>query len=102
MNNLPTLSKAKKEIAFLQEFVYLTENYEENTLYQQIIKRYAITGTIKQVVIDINVEREKEGLFLINNVYVTEAIRSQPKDQLHRIIKTQYMNKTRHARNRFS
>lgn len=101
MTNLPTLSKAKKDVAYLQEFIFLVENYEESTLYQQIIRRYAKTGSIKQVVLELNVEREMEGLLPIDRVYVLEAITSKPKDQLHRLIRTQYMNKTRHNRNRF-
>lgn len=101
MNNLPTLSKAKKDVTYLQEFIFLVENYEESTLYQKIIRRYAITGSINQVVLELNAEREMEGLLSIDRVYALEVITSKPKDQLHRLIRTKYMNKTRHNRSRF-
>lgn len=101
MNNLSTLSKAKKDVAYLQNFIFLIENYEESTLYNQIIKRYAITGSMKQVVLEINAERELEGLFQIDKSYVLETIISKPKDQLHQLVLTQYRNKTRHKRNRY-
>lgn len=58
MNNLPTLSKAKKDVAYLQEFIFLVENYEESTLYEQIIRRYAISGSMNQVVLELNAARE--------------------------------------------
>lgn len=98
MNRLPTVSKAKEEIAQLQEFIWLAENHAEETLSQQIIKRYAYTGSIVKVVAELNAEREQEGLLPIEPDYVSEVIRSKPKDQLHRLVRTQYMKKTKHTR----
>lgn len=98
MNRLPTVTRAKEEIAQLQEFIRLAENHEEDTLSKQIIKRYAYTGSIVKVVAELNAEREQDGLLPIESDYVSEVIRSKPKDQLHRLVRTQYMKKTKHTR----
>ena len=100
MRQLPKLAKAKEELTFLQEFIVLTESYEETTLQQQIIKRYAITGSMVQVVVQLNAERQQEGLLPIESSYVSEVIRSKPNDPLHKMVRSQYMKKTRHARNK--
>lgn len=100
MRNLPTVAKAREEHAFLQEFILLAENYEETTLQQQIIKRYAYTSSIPKVIAQINAERELERLLPINHAYVTEVIRSKPQDRLHQMVRTQYMKKTKFIRKR--
>lgn len=100
MKLLPTVSKAKEEIEFLQEYVFLAETYEAQNLQEQIIKLYAYTGSIKQVTEQLNEERKAERLMPIDAAYVSETIQSRGKDPLHRLIRTNYMNKTKHNRRR--
>lgn len=100
MKLLPTVSKAKEEIEFLQKYVFLAETYEAQSVQEQIIKLYAYTGSIKQVTEQLNEERKAERLMPIDAAYVSETIQSRVKDPLHRLIRRNYMNKTKHNRNR--
>lgn len=98
MKHLPTISRAKEEIDFLQEYVHLAETYETTTLHQQIIKAYAYTGSIQKVTDQINEQRAVEKLLPIDTAFVSHTIQSRPQDSLHRLLRTNYMNKTKHTR----
>lgn len=98
MKRLPTVSEAKTEIRSLQSFVQLVEEYQTKTLEQKILKTYAYTGSIKEVVSQLNQVLEDVNLPLIDAALVTDLLKSKPKDQLHRILRTNYLNKTRHMR----
>lgn len=102
MRYIPKLAKAQEELIYLQKFIELAENYEETTLHRQIIKRYAITSSMVQVVAQLNAERQLEGVSLIESSYVSEVIRSKPSDAFHKMVRSQYMKKTRRVRNRTS
>lgn len=98
MKHLPTVSRAKEEIQFLQEYVFLAETYEAQNLQEQIIKLYAFTGSIQKVTDQLNEERAAEKLLPIEAAYVSGIIQSRAKDPLHRILRTNYMKKTVHRR----
>lgn len=98
MKHLPTVSKAKEEIEFLQEYVFLAETYEVHNLQDQIIKLYAFTGSIREVTEQLNEEREAEKLLPIDAAFVSKTIQARGKDPLHRLVRTRYMNKTKASR----
>ena len=98
MKHLPTVSRAKEEIEYLQDYVLLAETYHANTLEKRIIKLYAYTGSIQKVTAQINEEQESQNLSLIDTAFVSQTIQSRAKDPLHRILRTNYMNKTKHTR----
>ena len=98
MKHLSTVNRAKDEIEFLQTFVFLAETYNAKTLQQKIILSYAFTGSIQKTVLQLNDELTAKDLPLIDTAYVTETIRSHPKDSLHRLVRTNYMKKTKHKR----
>lgn len=98
MKRLPTVAEAKTEIRSLQDFVQLVEEYQAHTLEQKVLKTYAYTGSIKEVVTRLNREIESEHLALIDATFVTELLKSKPQDQLHRVLRTNYLSKTRHMR----
>lgn len=98
MKRLPTVSKAKKEIEFLQDYVFLAETYQPGSLQEQIIQLYAFTGSIQKVTDQLNAERAQEKLLPIDSKVVTEVIQSRPMDPLHKLVRTNYLNKTRPAR----
>lgn len=100
MRRLPTVSQAKKEIEFLQEYVFLAETYQAGNLQEQIIKLYAYTGSIKQVTEQLNEERAQDRLMPIDSKFVTEIVQSKPMDPLHKLVRTNYLNKTLPARQR--
>lgn len=92
---LKTVDAAKKEINQLQNFVLLVENYEVNTLEQKVLKEYAYLGSMSKVVDRINQEL---GIDTIDKEYVSKLLQSKPIDPLHKILKSNYLLKTRAAR----
>jgi hypothetical protein len=87
-NKFMTLDKAKNEIQKLQYYVNLVEKYEPTTLEQEIIKEYAKTSSISAVCKTLSVTHEK----------VVDVITSLGKDELHKIVRSGYMKKTKHIR----
>lgn len=87
-NNFMTLDRAKKEIGRLQHYVELVEGYQPISLDQEIVKEYALTSSLKEVSKRLNVSYEK----------VADVISSIGKDELHKIVHTAYMKKTKHTR----
>jgi hypothetical protein len=83
-----TLDRAKSEIVKLQTYVNLVETYEPTTLEQEIVKEYAKTSSISAVCKTLSVSHEK----------VVDVITSLGKDDLHKIARSGYMQKTKHIR----
>lgn len=83
-----TLDKAKKEIETLQHYVDLVEGYQTDSIEQQIIMAYALTNSIPKVAVNVGVSYEK----------VVEVISSRGKDELHKMVRSAYMKKTKHSR----
>lgn len=98
MKHLPTVSRAKEEIEYLQDYVSLAEVYHANTLKKEIIKLYAYTGSIQKVAFQLNEEREARNLPLIDAAFVSYTIQSKPQDPLHKLLRTNYLQKTKHIR----
>jgi hypothetical protein len=88
VNKFMTLDRAKKEIEQLQYYANLVETYEPTSLEQEIIKEYAKTSSITEVSKRLNVSHEK----------IVDVITSLGKDELHKIVRSGYMKKTKHLR----
>ncbi|PGT81582.1 hypothetical protein [Bacillus sp. AFS040349] len=86
MSKLITVNKAEKEIKRLQHFVALVENYEANTLDKWIIKEYAYTNSVREVVS----RADRKGMD-IDQEYAKSVIKGKPNDELHKILKSGYM-----------
>lgn len=95
MKLLRTVEAAKKEIKELQAFVDLVETYKPSTLEENILKEYALLGSINKVVGKINDEHDRE---IIDGTFVTKLITSKSQNELHKCLKTNYLLKTRHTR----
>jgi hypothetical protein len=89
-NKFITLDKAKAEIKRLQDYVNLVEAYQPSNLEEEIVKEYATKSSIPEVSKKLNVSYEK----------VVEVIRSKGKDELHKIVRSGYMKKTKPHRTR--
>ncbi|WP_419955959.1 hypothetical protein ACN6MT_11460 [Neobacillus niacini] len=87
-HKLMTLERAKKEINMLQAYVKLVESYQPTTIEQEIVKEYAIKNSIPKVCEKLNVSHDK----------VVDVISSLGKDELHKIVRSGYMKKTKHTR----
>jgi hypothetical protein len=76
----------------------LVENYEANTLERFIIKEYAYTNSIIEITRRLN----RRGYLLngktIEKEYVRDVINSKPSDELHRILRSGYLQISRHNR----
>ncbi|MBT2659383.1 hypothetical protein J7E81_30115 [Bacillus sp. ISL-18] len=98
MSNMITVRMAKEEIKRLQDYIDLAELYEANTLDKLIIKEYAYSNSIAEVVRVL----DRRGIQLddkpVDKEYVTSVIKGKTKDELHRILKTGYLRKTKHSR----
>jgi hypothetical protein len=88
LTKLITVERAKKEIERLQHYVDLVESYPVDSIEQEIVREYAITNSIKSVVSNLNLERE----------FVTNVIKTKNGDELHKLMRSGYMYKTRHNR----
>jgi hypothetical protein len=85
-----TVPRAKEGIRKLQHFINLVESYEADCLEKWIIKEYAYTSSIREVV-----RRGNQKGFTFNGVeldheFVKNIIASSPKDELHRIVQANY------------
>lgn len=98
MKLLPTIEKAKKEIEKLEAYITLVENYKEDTLEQKILKTYAYTGSIQKVKAEINTLRANENLPPVDSADISNVINSKSNDQLHKMLKTNYLRKTKGKR----
>lgn len=95
MTKLISVRRAKEEVRRLSLYISLVESYEADTLEKLIIKEYAYTNSIPEVIRILNsrgIEVERQ--------YILDVIKSKPKDELHKIVKTGYMIKTRPNRRR--
>ncbi|MBN8194200.1 MULTISPECIES: hypothetical protein [Bacillaceae] len=91
MVKLITVKKAEEEITRLQEYIDLVESYEVNSLDSWIIKEYATTNSMKEII--------KKGTAAgmiqqngepVDHSYVVSVINGKASDKLHRLIKSGY------------
>ncbi|RDI40909.1 hypothetical protein [Falsibacillus pallidus] len=103
MTKLIKVQKAKDEIKRLQHYINLVESYEVNSLERWIIKEYAYTNSIIEVVRRANIQKlTYEGLPL-DKKFATAVLKAKATDELHLIMQRGYkhrikMNKGRPLR----
>lgn len=102
MMKLITVEKAKDEIQRLQHYVDLVESYEASTIERQIIKEYAYTNSIQEVVVRFKERGATLNGDPISKEYVTSVIKGKPSDELHKELRQGYMLRTKHTRTRKS
>ncbi|EKN69280.1 hypothetical protein BABA_10471 [Neobacillus bataviensis LMG 21833] len=85
-----TVPSAKEEIRRLQYFVNLVETYEADSLEKWIVKEYAYTSSIKEVVIRGNKRGLKSNGVELEHEFVKNVIAAKPKDELHRLVRANY------------
>lgn len=85
-----TVPSAKEEIRRLQHFVDLVEDYEANCTEKWIIKEYAYTSSIREVVSRANKKGITNKGLELNHEFVRDVIAAHPKDELHRLIRVNY------------
>jgi hypothetical protein len=91
-----TVPSAKEEIRRLQHFVHLVESYEADSLEKWIIKEYAYTSSIREVVSRGNKRRITNNGVELDHEFVKNIIAGYPKDELHQLVKANYRLRIRH------
>jgi hypothetical protein len=94
-----TVPSAEKEIKRLQHFLEVVESYEADTLEKWIIKEYAFTGSIRDVLLSANARGLTRDGIELDKGFVSGVIAGYPKDELHRTVKANYRLRTkRHSK----
>jgi len=103
LSKLITVERAQKEVERLQHYLKLVEEYETDTLERWVIKEYAITNSIKQIVHKAyEQKRTTHNGCEVDRQYITDVIKSKPNDDLHKILKSGYLYKTRQNRRKYN
>jgi hypothetical protein len=76
---LITIPRAEAEIRRLQQYITLVEEYQANTLEKWIIKEYAYTNSIIEVV-----KRANAKGMTLDQAYAKSVIKGKASDELHR------------------
>lgn len=102
LTNLKSYDEAKKEIAALQHYIDLIDNYVISNLEELIIYKYALHNSISKVIRHI---KNSDYLYiydtnLVTHNYITSVILGDTLNDLHAIVKKHYKEKTRPQRKR--
>lgn len=95
MAKLITVQRANDEIQKLQHFIDLVQSYEADTIEKWIIKEYAYTNSIVEVVRRASVRNILNGDMPLDREFVTAVIKSKPSDELHRIMQSGYKHRVK-------
>lgn len=95
-----TVEQAKKKIEELQFFVDIAESYKPETIEQRVIKEYAFTSSRKVVVENLSILGFKYKNRQLEQEDVSNIIKSKNIDDLHRIVKSGFLKKTKSHRKR--
>jgi hypothetical protein len=92
---LISIEKAKSEIERLQHYIDLIENYQPDTLDKFIVLSYAKTNSI-----DKTFELVWEHGYTLNQRpierdYIVKVLNQIGKDELHKLVRSAYMAKTK-------
>lgn len=98
MKNLKTVDQAKDEIEKLQGFIDLVESFHPETLEEQIIKEYAYIGSVEKVADKVNEMGYSNGSRPFEKEDISNIIKSKPTGELHKLIRSGFLKKTRHTR----
>jgi hypothetical protein len=98
MTIIISVEKAKAEIARLQQYIELVETYETNTLDKLIIKEYALTNSIDKTVKAVNAAGYAIDHKEVERDYVVSLLKKRGKDELHKLVRSAYMQKTKYTR----
>ena len=89
------VERARKIREEMDYFLETYNNYTTKDLHTLVIKQYALTGSIKKVTEKLNVLE-----YPIEPDEVRDIIKSKPKDELHKIVRSYYMTKSKYSKSR--
>lgn len=95
-----TYTKALQELEVLSHYIKLVDDFKVCNLTDLIIHRYAMYNSIAKVI--KSVKDDSNNLVFDYNIithdFVRQTILSSPNSNLHKLIKKQYLIKTRPQR----
>jgi hypothetical protein len=94
---LITVKRTEAEIVWLQHYLYPIENYAGDTMEKKVIKEYAITNSIGEVIKNFS-----EQGYTVEKEYISAILKSRGKDEQHKISRTGYMMRTKPSRHHSS
>lgn len=99
-----TYQNAKDEVEFLLNYISLIENHKIESIEDLIIYEYAIYNSISKVIKNIKSDNKflNFNFYSVTPSFVKDVIMSTPKNELHKVIRKQYLIKTRPQRRRSS
>ena len=99
---LITPQRAKEEVKRLQEYIDLVESYQADTLEKWIVKEYAFTNSMIEVVRRANHRGLTNNGSPIDQKFVVSVINSNKvNDELHRLLRLGYRQKIRSCKVRY-
>ncbi|MCR8996512.1 hypothetical protein [Brevibacillus laterosporus] len=93
---LITVPRAQAEIRRLQQYIALVENYQADTLEKWIIKEYAYTNSITEVV-----KRANTKGIMLDQAHAKSVLKGKASDELHRILRSGYLARLKPKKERF-
>lgn len=98
IKKLITLDKAKEQVKMLTYYIDLVESYETDTIEKLIVKEYALTNSMVEVVRELNRRGHSiDGRSIVGSD-VQAVINKKTKDELQRMLRTGYLLRIRNAR----
>lgn len=95
---LTTVHKAKEEIGRLKILLKLVESCYPTTPELTMIKEYACLGSLNKAVEKLNSVGMTITRRPVGSADVSDAIKAKGNDELHKIVRSGYLYKTRAAR----
>lgn len=86
---------AKEEMKSIQNYLSLVENYKVNTIFNWIVKQYALTNSIPGVVRRARDEEDHKFFEEVDREKVLSVLNSPAVDELHKIVIKGYKAKIR-------
>jgi hypothetical protein len=83
---LITVSRAEAEIKRLQHYITLVEDYQADTLEKWIIKEYAYTNSINEVV-----KRANAKGITLDQAYAKSVLKGKATGELHKMLQSGYL-----------
>ncbi|MFP5114834.1 hypothetical protein ACSU64_20990 [Bacillaceae bacterium C204] len=83
---LITVLRAQSEIRRLKQYITLVEEYQTDTLEKWIIKEYAYTNSITEVV-----KRANAKGITLDQIYAKSVLKGKASDALHRMLRSGYL-----------
>lgn len=85
---LITVPRAEAKIRRLQQYITLVEDYQADTLKKWIIKEYAYTNSITEVV-----KRANAKGMILDQAYAKSVLKGTAGDELHRMLRSGYLTR---------